>query len=71
MKKISKKIKSLVILFIAVTILCIYSYGKNQESILTSVLAVSGTKIEWGIKRSENHEQPELRESKYEFNGTV
>lgn len=71
MKKISKKVKSLAILFIAVTILCIYSYGKNQESILTSVLAISGTKIEWGIKRNDNHEQPELRKSEYKSNGTI
>ena len=71
MKKINKKVKSLVILFIAVTILCIYSYGKNQESILTSVLAVSGTKIEWGIKRSDNHKQPELRKSKHKFDDAI
>lgn len=64
MKKISKKVKRLVILFIAVTIICIYGYGKNQESILTGAFAVSGTKIGWGVKRVENHEQPDLRKNK-------
>ena len=34
---------------------------KNSETVITSADAVlDNKKIEWGIKRSDNHEQPDL-----------
>lgn len=32
----------------------------NQTTIITNVTALSNQKIGWGIKREENHEQPDL-----------
>lgn len=62
MKNILKKsmIKSTVIsgLFIAIVTLSIV--GNNASAITTSGETISNTKIEWGIKRNDNHEQPDL-----------
>ena len=32
----------------------------NQDTVQTSANVVSDKKIEWGIKRNDNHEQPDL-----------
>ena len=60
MKRLNKK-KIIVILLLAV-ILCIAILEIRQEKIMSTnaETVLSNTKIEWGIKRAENHEQPDL-----------
>lgn len=58
MKKISKKISGLILILMAIFVWAFYSY--NDESILTSAASLSNQKIAWGIKRAENHKQPDL-----------
>ena len=58
MKKILKKVSGLVFVFVAIFIWALFSY--NDYSIQTSGTAISNQKIEWGIKRNANHEQPDL-----------
>lgn len=51
------------ILTIAIFTFSIISLNKEQETIQTSANpfeSLSGKKIEWGIKRNDNHEQPDL-----------
>ena len=71
MKKIIKKISGLILVLAVISILGIYSY--NQDSIRTSAEIVSNQKIEWGIKRAQNNEQPDLgrvnRELMQKYNG--
>ena len=57
----SRKIK-LIFIIILIVIICILS-GKmlnEKTTIETSAEGVSTRKIEWGIKRNENHEQPDV-----------
>lgn len=57
----SRKIK-LIFIIILIVIICILS-GKmlnERTTIETSAEGVSTKKIEWGIKRNENHEQPDV-----------
>ena len=49
------------------TIVCIFTFSvmmlnnsANQTSITTSTSSLSNKKIGWGIKRNDNHEQPDL-----------
>lgn len=58
MKKILKKISGLALVLAAIFVWAFYSY--QNESILTSADVLSNQKIGWGIKRVENHEQPDL-----------
>ena len=58
MKKILKKLSGLALVLAAIFVWAFYSY--RSESILTSADALSNQKIGWGIKRAENHEQPDL-----------
>lgn len=39
---------------------CIYESKINKDTVFTSAPALSNTKIGWGIKRNNNHEQPDL-----------
>ena len=39
---------------------CVLALKSNQNTIITSSLSLSNTKIGWGIKRNDNHEQPDL-----------
>ncbi len=58
-----KKITILsLIIIICVFTFTIISLNKdiNKEAFETSVTLLSNKKIEWGIKRADNHEQPDL-----------
>ena len=59
-KNISKIVKILMTLLIVFSLI-ILSNKKQEEAITTSAQAgLSNKKIEWGIKRNDNHEQPDL-----------
>ena len=57
-KKIIKKISGLILVLTLISIWGIYSY--NEDSITASTTSISNKKIEWGIKRAQNNEQPDL-----------
>lgn len=59
-KNMSKIAKILVLLLIIFSLTLINKENKGEKSILTSSQGLSNTKIGWGIKRSDNHEQPDL-----------
>ncbi|MCI8617740.1 MAG: polysaccharide deacetylase family protein [Clostridia bacterium] len=59
-KNISKITKLLVLLLIIFSLSIINSKKTQETSILTSSQGLSNQKIEWGIKRSDNHQQPDL-----------
>ena len=59
-KNASKIIKIFLLLLIIFSITLINSNNKEDHTILTSSQALSTKKIGWGIKRSDNHEQPDL-----------
>lgn len=61
MKKIIKKLSGLMLVLTAIIIWEIQSYDGGSASILASSSAVSGAKIGWGVKRVEDHKQPDLR----------
>ena len=58
MKKIIKKLSGLILVLIGIVVWAFYSYDDN--SILASTGYISNQKISWGIKRGENHNQPDL-----------
>lgn len=47
-------------IFLMVGSILLSNISDNKASIQTSSLELSSTKIEWGIKRGNNHEQPDL-----------
>lgn len=56
-----KKKYIILAVFIVVFILAlIMLFAKNNKSITTSSQAINTNKIEWGIKREDNHKQPDL-----------
>lgn len=59
MKNKGNIIKILAIMFVLVAI-TILSTQNTEETILTSTQGLSTKKIGWGIKRNDNHEQPDL-----------
>ncbi len=58
MKKISRKLTGLAIIFMIIAVLAVYSYDDTAIYATSDVL--STTKICWGIKRADNNEQPDL-----------
>lgn len=64
MNIIVKKVKSKYTLIAGLVIVFIFTFSlmslENNETIEVSSQAVSTKKIEWGIKRNDNHEQPDL-----------
>ena len=55
------KIKVLIILILAITIFSLSMITiKKEETIQTNTQSVSNKKIGWGIKRNDNHEQPDV-----------
>lgn len=62
MRKLSKKsilkLTSVAVLFITIIVLTV-TYNK-EDVVEASASTLSNTKIEWGIKREDNHEQPDL-----------
>lgn len=62
-KKMKRKTYLFSIIVIALFTFCIISLTQQEDTVLTSSTAVenlSNKKIEWGIKRNDNHEQPDL-----------
>lgn len=59
-----KNKRKLIILSTLLVIVCISAFisiqKKPKEAILSSTSTLSNTKIGWGIKRNDNHEQPDL-----------
>lgn len=64
-KNMSKLIKGLVLLLIIFS-LTIISTNIEEETSLTSSQVLSNKKIGWGIKRNDNHEQPDLGKNNQE-----
>lgn len=64
MKEVIKKIKNKHMLILVLLIVFIFTFSivsiNNGETISTSSQVLSTKKIEWGIKRNDNHEQPDL-----------
>lgn len=58
-RNMSKIVKILMLLLIIFTITLI-KMNKTEESILTSTQDLSNKKNGWGIKRNDNHAQPDL-----------
>lgn len=60
----NKKVK-IIISIIIIILVVILSIGKKQkeQNIETSVSTISSKKMEWGIKRNNNHEQPDVGKS--------
>ena len=66
MKNKGNIIKLMAIMFVLVAI-TILSTQNTEETILTSAQGLSTKKIGWGIKRNDNHEQPDLGKSNKEL----
>lgn len=61
LRKISSKIiKMIALLLIIFTLTLINTNNEGEKSILTSSEGLSNKKIGWGIKRNDDHEQPDL-----------
>ncbi len=58
MKKIQYKVME--ILLIVIFSFSVIAINTKEDSISTSANTISNQKIEWGIKRNDNHEQPDL-----------
>lgn len=59
-KNMSKIVKLLMLLLIIFSLSIINTNNKGEKIILTSSQGLSNEKIGWGIKRNDNHEQPDL-----------
>ena len=56
-----KRIKKLIIIVLLVAIISLTTIQIQQEKFInTNAESVSTKKIEWGIKRNDNHEQPDV-----------
>ena len=62
MKRIIKISLPVVIILILIVTLVSIKNNKQEESILTSTQNLSNKKIGWGIKRNDNHDQPDVGE---------
>ena len=60
MKKVLRNISGVIIVLIVTLIWIFYNYDENNASMLTTSNVISNAKIEWGVKRAENHERPDL-----------
>lgn len=66
-KNMSKIVKVGVLFLIIFSISLITIDDKEQKTILTNSQGLSNKKIGWGIKRNDNHEQPDLGKSNKEI----
>ena len=66
MKNKGNIIKLIAIMFVLVAA-TIISNKNTEETILTSAQGLSTKKIGWGIKRNDNHEQPDLGKANKEL----
>ena len=55
-----KNIKTGAILIIAIMIISLSLWIRNKDEVVKTNANVSNKKIEWGIKRNDNHEQPDV-----------
>lgn len=66
MKKIKEKkiirYGFIILLIIAIFSLSVISMNAKENGIQTNSSSVSNQKIGWGIKRNNNHKQPDCRE---------
>ena len=62
-----KTIKILFLLLMVFSVILITKSDKYTSSTLTSAKELSNKKIEWGIKRNANHEQPDLGKENIEI----
>lgn len=51
----------IILLMIAIFSLSVISINTKENDIETNASTVSNQKIGWGIKRNDNHEQPDCR----------
>ena len=58
LKKIMRKMSGLILVLAIISIWAVYSY--ENQSIQTSSPVLSNQKISWGIKRANDHKQPDL-----------
>lgn len=69
--KISMKynmiLKIFVLLLLIFSLTLIIQKGEKEETILTNSQTLSNKKIGWGIKRNDNHEQPDLGKANLEI----
>ena len=65
-KNMSKIIKVLLLLLIIFSVSLINGKKQEEKSVLTSSQGLSTKKIGWGIKRNDNHEQPDLGKANLE-----
>ena len=63
MKKIKTKILNLMIILSIILTISIIQTNNKKSTIETNSNTISNKKIGWGIKRNENHEQPDLGKS--------
>lgn len=61
--KLKNKLIMIILLFLFICSCTFISY-KDKETILTDSKQISNEKIGWGIKRADNHEQPDLGASR-------
>ena len=64
-KNMSKIVKMFVLLLIIFS-LTLININQEQKTTLTSTQGLSNKKIGWGIKRNDNHEQPDLGKNNIE-----
>lgn len=64
-KNIILKITLLLLIIFSITL--ISQKGETEKTILTSSQGLSNKKIGWGIKRNDNHEQPDLGKANLEI----
>lgn len=58
MKKI--KMGFIILLILVISFLSVRMYKENKKTISTNVATLSTKKMGWGIKRDENHNQPDV-----------
>ena len=63
-KKTTSKI---LIILVAILTLTIISAHNKGETVVTNAQALSTKKIGWGIKRNDNHQQPDLGKTNKEL----
>ncbi len=59
--RIFMKISGIIIVLMIAIVWAKYSTVDVSDSILANAGLLSRTKINWGVKRGKNHEQPDLR----------
>ena len=61
MFKLKNLLTVVLLLMIVVTIVVAMIVKNSETALMTNGNVVSNKKVGWGLKRGENHEQPDLR----------